>query len=839
MRQHIIKVILFAATLFLSLNIISAIMNMGNTDMTVEMDEASYPTVSVYVDGHSVNTMHGYSGEMEANYLRDSLTPLPEDRRLFVKVNLFGEKITAMGYEVRSLDTTRLVEDTQVYDYVHQEDEIDAVFGIKDLIDKNQEYILVTKITLEDGEEVRYYTRIISNDNINSLPMLEYVRNFHDKTFDKEQAKSLVTYLESNEEGDNSTYQHVDIHSSFNQVTWGDLNITNVSDLQTTILEMDSTNASIRLDYRVEIKEGKKTEEYRVSEFFRIRYTEERTYLLDYQRYMNQVFDPEEEVFVNDKILLGIVDNNVQYDESNDGSIIVFVLGNALYEYRNNEGILAKIFSFYDSDNLDVRTMYDRNKIKVMNVDEAGNVLFMVYGYMNRGRHEGRVGVCVYYYDNALNSIEEKVYIPYNRSFGILDQNLSKLSYVNRKNELFLYIGDDIYCIRLDENSGQIQVKGLAIDKLVTSASNEMVAWEESDNSAINLMDLSSGKVRRVEDEAGGRVHALGFLGEDFVYGVSEDSSGLKDAMGIAMTLMHTVIIEDKNGTNLKTYNESGTYVTGAVMTDSSIQMNRVRYDSQSGQYYIINDDQIMSSQTDKSTKNTLTTVITENREKVVEIALTGNVPGSIHMQTPKEVIIEGTRTFSLENDRDERSQYYVYAGGEICGIYTKPYQAVNKAAAVSGVVVNNGQEYIWQKGNRRTRNEIRQIEIDEKKESETSLAVCLDAILDYEGTPRNSQYELNHGETAMSLLKSNIDGEILDLSGCELKSVLYYVSQDCPVLATGEQGESVLIIGYDEKNTILADPMTGTIYRMGMIDSTETFSDHGNEFITYVRNRN
>ncbi len=814
-------------------------MNMGNTDMTVEMEKASYPTVSVYVDGHVVNTLHGYSGDMKVNYLRDSLTPLPEDRRLFVKVNLYGEKISAMGYEVRSLDTTRLVEDTEVYDYVHQGDEVDAVFGIKDLIDKEQEYILVTKLTLEGGEEIRYFTRIISSDIISSSPMLEYVLNFHEKTFDKEQAKSLVTYLESNEEGDNSTYQHVDIHSSFYQVTWGDLNIKNVSDLQTTILEMDGSNASIRLDYRVEVADGKKIEEYQVNEFFRIRYTEERTYLLDYQRDMNQVFDPEGEVFINDKILLGIVDEDVQFKESNDGSIVVFVQENALYEYRNSEGILARIFSFHDSDNLDLRTLYDRNRIKIMTVDEAGNVLFMVYGYMNRGRHEGRVGVCVYYYDNAMNSIEEKVYVPYDKSFGILDQDLSKLSYVNRKNELFLYIGDDIYCIRLDESTGQIQVKGLAIDKLVTSATNEMVAWEEYDNSAINLMDLSSGKVRVIEDPNGGKVYALGFLGEDFVYGVSDDNSGLKDATGITMTLMHSVIIEDKNGTNLKTYSESGTYVTSAVMTDSSIQMSRVRYDSQSGQYYITSDDQIMSSQTEKTTKNTLTTVITENREKVVEIALTSNVPGAIHMQTPKEVIIEGTRTFSIEGDDDEKSQYYVYAEGDICGIYTKPFQAVNRAASVNGVVVNDGQEYIWQKGNRKTRNEIKQIVIDEKKESETSLAVCLDAILDYEGSPKNSQYELNHGETAMSLLKSNIDGEILDLSGCELKSVLYYVSQGYPVIATGEQGESVLIIGYDEKNTILADPMTGTIYKMGMIDSTETFSDHGNEFITYVRNKN
>ena len=54
---------------------------------------------------------------------------------------------------------------------------------------------------------------------------LAYIMNFHNKTFDKSQAKELVTYLESNEEGDNSSFHYVNIHSNFNQITWGELNV--------------------------------------------------------------------------------------------------------------------------------------------------------------------------------------------------------------------------------------------------------------------------------------------------------------------------------------------------------------------------------------------------------------------------------------------------------------------------------------------------------------------------------------------------------------------------------------------------------------------------------------
>ena len=75
-----------------------------------------------------------------------------------------------------------------------------------------------------------------------------------------------------------------------------------------------------------------------------------------------------------------------------------------------------------------------------------------------------------------------------------------------------------------------------------------------------------------------------------------------------------------------------------------------------------------------------------------------------------------------------------------------------------------------------------------------------------------------------------------MDLSGCSLDAVLYYVNQDIPVLATLEDGNAVLIVGFNELNIVLMDPSTGTLYKKGMNDSTEWLTENGNRFITYVR---
>lgn len=137
---------------------------------------------------------------------------------------------------------------------------------IKDLIETGVEYnwILMVKI---QNETVRYYTRIIDSEGYNTYEKLLFVREFHDKTFDKERAKDLVTYLEPNSKGDNTTLSHVDIHSSLKQITWADLNVSQISKPQIVISEIESQTASIRMHYRVQTKEGKKTDQYNVVEF--------------------------------------------------------------------------------------------------------------------------------------------------------------------------------------------------------------------------------------------------------------------------------------------------------------------------------------------------------------------------------------------------------------------------------------------------------------------------------------------------------------------------------------------------------------------------------------------
>ena len=127
-------------------------------------------------------------------------------------------------------------------------------------------------------------------------------------------------------------------------------------------------------------------------------------------------------------------------------------------------------------------------------------------------------------------------------------------------------------------------------------------------------------------------------------------------------------------------------------------------------------------------------------------------------------------------------------------------------------------------------------IQGEKSSEEKTSLAVCLDTILQLEGISRLTQPMLERGEDAFSILEQSLrQARILDLTGCTLDTVLYYVDQDIPVLALVNQ-EAMLVIGFNEQNIVLMDPSTGTVYKKGMNDSRSMFEESGNRFITYIR---
>ena len=845
MKRAIIKGVLLGCIFALALMILSRVMNQGNTDMTTEMGEATYPVLSMYVDAYRVGSLHGYAQTMECAYLRDNLQPIGEDRRIDVRMDTYGRGIDTIAFEVRSLDGERLVESTPVEDYQVNEDDISFSITLKDLIESDTEYMLVFLVTPQNSAPIRYYSRIILSESLHIREKLDYITDFHERTFDREAAAELTKYLESNAEGDNTTFHKVTIHSSFNQVTWGELPVRRVTEPCIMIRELTEQTGSFNLEYLVGIKNGKKTEYYRVNEYYRIRYTPDRMYLLDFERTMEQVFDEESDVYINDKIVLGITGDEVEIKESDGGNVFAFTVADKLYSYNVTDNKLARLFSFYgNTEELrDTRSAYDRHDIRVLTVDETGNILFLVYGYMNRGRHEGCVGVVLYAYNSMTNTVEEMAYVPYDKSYELLKTDIEELSYLSRTGIYYFMLDGSVYAVDVRTLSIQTVVTGLKEGGYHVSESDKMLVWQEGSDlyaaTDLILMNLNTQMQTKIRAGAGEYISVVGFMGEDLIYGLARERDIRENSTGITTFPMYCLKIQSDDGSILKTYQKNGVYVVESEIADNQLTLSRVIYDEESESYVPTQDDQIMNTEEIRSGSNVLSFVVTENYETICQITVKDEIDAKgLKLLTPKEILFEGSRSVGELGDGPTEDYFYVYGKNGIENLYVNPGRAVELAYRVAGVVVDDDGDYVWRRETRSTRNQIMAITEDEATESRSSVAVCLDTILKYEGISRNTQRRLNQGDTVMDILESDLQNHtILDLSGCSLDAVLYYVNKDIPVLAMLEDGNAVLITGFNELNIVVMDPVAGTLEKRGMNDSTEWLAENGTLFISYIRN--
>lgn len=848
--KSVIRVVYCAAVFLIALFLLSSLMNRGNTDMTMEMAPATFPSVAFEYNGMIYNRMHGYGTEMDISRMRSLITPLGEDRKLTLAVDTYGRDIAGLRFQVRSLADKRLIEDTEVNNYVNGDEHITADIVLKDLLEEDREYSLCVIIKDEGNREIYFYTTLYVKKDTAFKDKLEFVYNFNELTFDRSgEAQKLVTYLESNEEGDNSTYQKVNIHSSLDQICWGTLKVSRLTKPEAEIFVNDEDTAVIKLNYIVTVPENDKTWEFYVNESFRLRPGEGRMFLLDYERTMDQIFDTEEGILANNKIVLGISDKNVNMMESEDGDRLAFVNAGRLYVYHISENRLAYVFGFYNDDLTDRRETCRDNDIRIFSVDETGNVRFIVYGYMNCGIHEGENGISVYYYDSTLNSVEEEVFIPYYGACEFLNYDVARQAYANGKKNGYFYIDGNFYNINLETGETSVIASGLAREDICAAEDGSMVAWIDSgdrfDAMGMHLLNAKTGTERVLNAESGDRIMPVGFFGNDVIYGLAAKKDITVDASGHTVFPMYCLRIRDESGDLIKEYRNEGIYVTQVEAGNGIYTLKRAKYEN--GTLIPVSDDRLLDNSTPEYGRNSIELAVTDAYETITQIALKkATDPDTLRIMNPKQIVYEGERRADLYDKENDKEKYFCYERGSLVDIYDELYEAVNTVKD-SGLVRCSGGITLYRKKPIPEKNQIMAIDAfrtddkwidDSMSPEEYSLTVCLDTVLYYEGKAGESAMtgaDVTSGKTAENILSDRLpDIEIADLSGCTIDEMLFYLAQDIPVLVkTGDA--YVMLTGYNNSELVVADPLTGEIGKRSKSDCEALFASSGNRFLTYV----
>ncbi len=669
MSKKVIKPIVLIVVFIAALITFCITTNKGNKDMTTKQADATLPVMSFNLDKIKINTLHGYTTEMDPTKMRDCVIPISDDRKLSLSISTYGMAVDRISYKIRSMDGKRLVADDEISSFSNKDNTIQADISMPNVMDENTEYLLVFTIT-SGQDNVYYYSRIMQTDGKAAAKVVEFAKKFHDETFIKEDKSFFTTYMETTT-GDRNTLAHVDLTSTVSQITWGSMAAAQYTNPVIALKEINDSYDVVTIDYVMSCVDGKgETEYYNVREYFRLRQTESRMYVLNYERTANQIFNSENS-FISDSgsVMLGIRSSEAEYRANEAGSVICFVQDGDLYSYDINNGMIIKVFSFRDAEGIDERENWNHHDIKIVSVDEAGSIDFVVYGYMNRGTHEGEVGTGVYHYDGLAHTIDEEAFIPSKTSYEVLKAEMGKMLYLNEKNEFYLMMDDSLYRINLGSMSVKKVVEGLATGSYCASESNRYFAWVDSANqyssNTIKVMDLKSGKTFEVKKGDDQYLRPLGFIGEDFIYGQANAADVVSDAAGNTTFPMNGLIIFDTSDqSELKTYTPSGGYVEKISVDGYTVTIDLIAQNN--GVYAEIGQDTIMNREADSKQKIALDTSQSDAKLTVSAISIAGGKkPDKLKQLTAQMTINSHDTTVDLKFD-DNTVHFYVYAKGDV-----------------------------------------------------------------------------------------------------------------------------------------------------------------------------
>lgn len=834
MKEKVKRAGILTFVFLIAVIVFSFLTNQGNADMTADMGGATLPRIQIVSGEYEINPLVGYVSEMNVGKMRSTITPVDFQSGIALRIEEGVLPIKALTYEVCSSDGKEIL-----YKEKRKEigEEASLTFPGLELADREA----ILKLTLHtEKQDIYYYTRICTKEGTDSDACLAFAERFHNMTFGKENTESIAAYLENGTEDDETeNLQKVTIHSDAEHLTWGELRPQIKGEVSRSIKEISGNYMTIVYDYEVECAgEQDETEVYQIREYLKVRYAEGTEYLLDYERTMEQELDASGNVLDNNGILLGIAKEELPYMANEAGTIVSFVQAGELWNYNQSQDALSLVFSFADSEGYDIRNLYKEHEIQIVSVNEQGDTTFKVIGYMNRGEHEGEVGTAIYFFDIEKNFVEEKAFIPDNISSEILLKEQEQLVYYNEQQEVLYAMKEGtLYKVDLEKGKKEALVENLEKDQYVSSKDGRLLAYQTVSSlenaEEVKVLDFVTGKERTVTCSSGEFIRPLGFISEDFVYGIGRKEDAGAFVTGEHVCPMYKLEIRDTDNEVVKTYQADQVYVTGVTVEEKMLILDRVVKNE--SVYTAVAKDYITSNEEVEKSNISVETYTSDEKERQVRIKYESGISDKKpKLLKPKQVLFENPVLIPFEEE-GEAEVFYTYGKGKLLGIYASAADAIRQANENQGLVVSESQKYVWERGNRSLVYDIAGVDLSPYQEGNT-LAAALNRLFTYEGKTVDAAGEMAAGKKPIEILQEQFLGNVLDLHGCSPEELCYILGKGTPIIAMTDLNNAVLLIGYNDSMITYVKPDTGEKVSVPYEELEALTVASGNTYLGYLK---
>lgn len=460
------------------------------------------------------------------------------------------------------------------------------------------------------------------------------------------------------------------------------------------------------------------------------------------------------------------------------------------------ENKMTEIFSFEKLNEEDVRIENNNFDIEILSVDSKGNTMFLVYGYMAKGAHEGQVGVALYICEYEDNSVTELVFVPSDKPFHIFKDSVGKFAYMTDENLLYFMVGNSIYTVTMDSNEYMQLVTGLTAGNYIINESNNILAWHENASvynaNSIRIIDVDAERDYVLTADEGDKIKVIGFIGNDLIYGTAHTEDIYQDAQGetvFPMYKVNVVLYNEKNKEKKKekesedkkeeeqeeeeeqieTYQKENIYVTDVSIKENVMTFAR-KVKNADGSFTDTSEDKYVNRKGEDKNLVTLSRITTDLKKTELTLGLAYTITSDNKFQSVSTEKIEfvSANTLDLEQSEYVTDKYYVYGSKGLMGIYSRATDAVTYADSLFGTVVEDSGELLWG----------RIIKPELAKLSDTSALV-------------------SKGYTSLEMVMEDADYEAVDISGVDISALLYFGAYDIPVITYLNDYGCVILSAY------------------------------------------
>lgn len=900
----LVRVIVMIMVFVITIYFVNIFENRNYKNLAKEMNDAELPLAYVSYGDTLLNCMHGYTSDVDITLLRDSITPIDEQKHIEILVQNDKKYASGYSYEIRSIAGDSLVEkgDIEAADNGSGYDELDI--NVRMDLKKDMEYMLVVKASSEKGLAASYYTRIVVNDDYHEAELLKAVQDFHDASFDFNalETESVIgiykTEYAGASTGDSFGLGHVNLANDYADIMWDGLKPTVVSDINIYIKEIDVNYAVIEMEYNVSsITDQDVTSYYAVKEFYKAGYslvevsdseadgedsygdasygdasydeeysytdeesqggqaeetshTEPKITMFSYDRYVDEYFDRTGIDALNNVYEIGIVSSDdLEYRYVENNRKIAFVRNGQLWMYDYDQGEIIRVYSFCADDYTEDAATYDAHNINIMEFADDGNLTFSVYGYMNRGDREGKLGIGLFTFDYSTLEVDELLFVECNVPYEAMKTETSRLTYYDGQ-KFYYMMGGKVNAVDIKNRKQSYIAENLSAGDVKVSADMSVMAFgeneDQSQNTRITLMNMKTGNSYDITAGDGECLICYGFKDSDMVYGVSDiaDAGVDADLESFSETKYSEesrdnipakrLYIVGSDGSQIKEYAKDGCYLMQVDVNANLLYLTRG--EKSNGKFVAIKDDFITFKEDDS--KQTIGTVHNSSITGYDRLYFT--VPENIYLSyipnlnITKEKI-DDQNSYMIMTIEREKVTYHVYDNLGLSKIYDVAGDAINYAESVAGIVVSSDGEVIYRKMESQEYNTIAAgIFHHSTGTVDASLTDCLYMVLNYQGV-QVTEDEIKQYSDPVTVLNTLGKKKGINVTGLSLDMLLGYVSDGIPVISRIDDGRYVLIVSYNDEDVRYYDP----VENKEIVVSREEYIDMmvvcQNESYTYV----